>query len=120
MKAVIPMLWVDKIRLYVALFQLTRILTEADDKFNLTFNACIVLTCIALHMMCITKVLLRHLSGKIKTAYYISNVLVLFFGMIHKFVGFEKFWEMKKVILMNFILMTIAFAVIGCAFNAIE
>ena len=52
--------------------------------------------------------------------YYVVNMIITFIGMINKLIGFEKAWEMKKTIIMNFVLIVIAFFFIAAVLNVVE
>ena len=120
MRAIIFLMYVDLLRMYISLFQLSRILIVADDKFNLTFNMVVVLAILVFHIVFIVRVLFRGISKKKKMLFYVINMALVFFGMIHKLIGFEKALEMRKAIIVNFILATIAFGFIAGVLNTIE
>ena len=56
-------------------------------------------------------------NNKLKISYYVLNLILVFFGMIHKLIGFEKAWEVRKTIFINFGGMVIGFIVIGLILN---
>ena len=120
MKAVIPLVWIDLLRTYASLFQINRILTTADNKFNLSFNMFIVVMIIAFQIVFISRVILKNLKEKTKLIFYVSNIMILFFGLINKLIGWEKAWQLRGVILMNFVLMSLVMSVFICTMNSID
>ena len=52
------------------------------------------------------KVILTKYSLRTKSAYYTFNYALVFFGMIDKLIGFERAWDKKGPIAMNFIILT--------------
>ena len=93
---------------------------EADDKFNLTFNMMIMLTVLIFQIVFIVRVILQNFSVKAKFAYYYINGIITLIGMINKLIGFDKAWEMRRTIILNIVIMTGGFLVIGWVLNGIE
>ena len=120
MEAVIPLIWIDQIRLYVGLFQINRILITAENKFSLSFNMLNSVLLIGFQIVFISRVIFKDYKEKTKLMYYVFNIMLLFFGLIHKLIGFEKAKEMGRFIIIKFILTSIGLAVVCCALHTIE
>jgi hypothetical protein len=52
--------------------------------------------------------------------YYIFNGNIIFFGMINKIVGFEEFWNRRKTVWINLVIMFLGLMIIGWVLKGVE
>ena len=104
------------IRIYIWIFQANAIFQQPERLPVLFLNMAIACFALCVHIVFIVKILLKK-KPKTILVFHIINSFIMFFGMIHKTIGFKGALSEIKKMSMSIVLMIIGILVLGYLIN---